>query len=78
MRRESTPLTTFLLVRHGAFDGIGRSVSGRIPGLGLNAVGRAYWRKSFTFEMQKLYMPRALVLAGTWNWTPSMRVLSNT
>ena len=38
-------MTTFLLVRHGAFDGLGRVVSGRIPGVGLNASGRAQSRR---------------------------------
>jgi broad specificity phosphatase PhoE len=38
-------VTTFLLVRHGAFDGLGRTVSGRIPGLGLNETGRAQCRR---------------------------------
>ncbi len=33
--------TTVLLVRHGAHDLLGRSVAGRMPGVPLNAAGRA-------------------------------------
>ena len=32
-------------MRHGAFDGVGRVLSGRIPGTGLNASGRAQSRR---------------------------------
>ena len=32
-------------MRHGAFDGLGRVISGRIPGAGLNANGRAQSRR---------------------------------
>lgn len=34
-------MTTFLLVRHGAHDWLGRGVAGRMPGVVLNAGGRA-------------------------------------
>jgi probable phosphomutase (TIGR03848 family) len=37
--RQSGP-TTFLLVRHGACDGVGRVLCGRAPGIVLNAEGR--------------------------------------
>jgi broad specificity phosphatase PhoE len=33
-------VATILLVRHGAFDGLGEELSGRPPGAGLNALGR--------------------------------------
>lgn len=34
-------MTTFLLVRHGAHDWLGRGVAGRMPGVVLNAQGQA-------------------------------------
>lgn len=34
-------MTTFLLVRHGAHDWLGRGVAGRMPGVALNAEGQA-------------------------------------
>jgi broad specificity phosphatase PhoE len=37
--------TTILLVRHGAFDGMDRRLSGRIPGPGLNAEGERQMRR---------------------------------
>src|SRR4051794_18032313 len=37
-------MTTFLLVRHCLFDGVGRYLAGRAPGQLLNAVGRAQLR----------------------------------
>lgn len=33
-------MTTFLLVRHGAHDWLGRGIAGRLPGVVLNAEGR--------------------------------------
>jgi probable phosphoglycerate mutase len=37
--------TTFLLVRHAAHDWLGRGLAGRLPGVGLNAAGRAQARE---------------------------------
>jgi broad specificity phosphatase PhoE len=34
-------VTTFLLVRHGAHDLLGRAIAGRAPGIGLNEQGRS-------------------------------------
>lgn len=34
-------MTTLLLVRHGAFDGVGARITGRLPGVHLNEEGRA-------------------------------------
>jgi probable phosphoglycerate mutase len=38
-------MTTLLLVRHCAVDGLGRSLAGRAPGLRLNEAGRAHARR---------------------------------
>jgi broad specificity phosphatase PhoE len=32
--------TTFILIRHGAHDLLGRKIAGRMPGVGLNAAGQ--------------------------------------
>jgi probable phosphomutase (TIGR03848 family) len=34
-------MTTFLLIRHGTCDSVGRSIAGRAPGVHLNGAGRA-------------------------------------
>ena len=34
-------MTTFLLIRHGANDTVGKSIAGRMPGIHLNAEGQA-------------------------------------
>lgn len=34
-------MTTFLLIRHAAFDGIGRIIKGRAPGVRLNPAGQS-------------------------------------
>jgi broad specificity phosphatase PhoE len=33
-------MTTLLLIRHASCDPVGRSIAGRTPGIGLNAIGR--------------------------------------
>ena len=38
-------MTTFLLVRHGETDAVGKTIVGRMPGVHLNATGRAHARR---------------------------------
>jgi probable phosphoglycerate mutase len=40
-RRMTAAVTTLLLIRHAANDYLGRAVAGRLPGVHLNAAGRA-------------------------------------
>jgi probable phosphomutase (TIGR03848 family) len=39
------PVSDILLIRHGLCDPVGRSIAGRLPGVHLNAVGRAQARR---------------------------------
>ncbi|MDQ6758537.1 MAG: histidine phosphatase family protein [Acidobacteriota bacterium] len=52
-------MTTFLLIRHGATDAVGHTITGRLPGVHLNELGRqqavALPERLKTFEISALY-----------------------
>jgi probable phosphoglycerate mutase len=53
-------VTTFLLVRHGSTDWVGKALAGRIPGVGLDAAGRIQAQ-----EVAKRLAERAI--AAVWS-----------